>query len=252
MNIEIKREKVIGILGGMGPYATVDLFKKILDLTPAKKDWEHLRIIIDNNPKIPSRGRYFAYGETNPSKEMILTAQNLELAGADLIVIGCLTAHNFYQEVQNNVKVPIINAVEETVKEIKRNNPDFKKIGLLSTEVTAESGLFQNEFIKQGLEIVVPDNEGLKEVRAIIEALKLNNIVESDNIKLSGIIKSLVNLGAEGIILGCSELPLMIKGDSYVIYNTNNNLDGNTESKIPVFDAMEILVKEVIRRAKED
>jgi len=88
-----QKEKTIGILGGMGPYATVELFSKILKFTPARKDQEHLRIIIDNNLKIPDRTEAILGNGKSLLPEMIATAKNLEKAKVDFILIPCNTAH---------------------------------------------------------------------------------------------------------------------------------------------------------------
>ena len=97
------KEKVIGVLGGMGPEATIDLFQKIVKLTPAKKDQEHIRIIIDNNPKIPDRTKAILYNGENPLPELVKTAQNLERAGADFIIIACNTAHYYFHKIQKEL-----------------------------------------------------------------------------------------------------------------------------------------------------
>ena len=99
------KEKIIGILGGMGPEATADLFYKIIKLTPAKKDQEHLRIIIDNNPKIPDRTKAILYKGENPLPELIKTAQNLEKAGANFIIMPCNTAHYYHHEIQKIINI---------------------------------------------------------------------------------------------------------------------------------------------------
>ena len=92
-------EKVVGILGGMGPFATVDFYKQILLATHAKKDWEHLRILIDSNVKIPSRTRAILYGEESPAPAMVKSINNLTRIGADFVVVPCNSAHYFYKEV---------------------------------------------------------------------------------------------------------------------------------------------------------
>jgi len=101
-------QKIIGILGGMGPEATLDLFHKIIKLTYAEKDQDHLRIIIDNNPKIPDRTDAISGTGKDPLPKLIVTAQILEKAGADFIIIPCNTAHYFISEIQQSIKIPIL------------------------------------------------------------------------------------------------------------------------------------------------
>ncbi|GAH53208.1 unnamed protein product, partial [marine sediment metagenome] len=107
-------EKIIGILGGMGPEATVDLFHKIIKFTPAKKDQDHFRIIIDNNPKIPDRTAAILGKGEDPLPALQETARNLEKAGVDFIIIPCNTAHYFLPQIQKSVNIPVLNMIEET------------------------------------------------------------------------------------------------------------------------------------------
>ena len=123
-----KNEKIIGILGGMGPEATIDLFQKIVKLTPAQQDQEHLRIIIDNNPKIPDRTKAILHGGENPLPELIKTAQNLERAGADFIIIACNTAHYYLPEIQKTVNITIFSIMQETALYIHHVFPSMKQI----------------------------------------------------------------------------------------------------------------------------
>ncbi|HET6780529.1 MAG TPA: amino acid racemase, partial [bacterium] len=106
-------EKVIGVLGGLGPWATLDLFEKILTLTPAAKDQDHLRLIIDNNPKIPDRSPAILGTGEDPTPALVETARNLERAGADFIVIPCNTAHFFYDAVRRAVSIPVLHIMDE-------------------------------------------------------------------------------------------------------------------------------------------
>jgi len=119
-----KKEKIIGILGGMGPEATIDLYNKIIKLTAANKDQEHLRIIIDNNPKIPDRSMAILKGQTSPLNALQKTALTLEKAGADFIIMLCNTAHYYISSLKSIVNIPVLNMIEETAKEINSlNNP---------------------------------------------------------------------------------------------------------------------------------
>ena len=231
--VDIKKEKIIGLLGGMGPYATLDIFKKILDLTPAKKDWEHLRIIIDNNPKIPSRTRYFLYKEQNPEEELIKTAKNLEKAGADFIIFGCSTAYYWKDKINQRINIPIIDMYEESRKYIINKIPDIKKIGLITADIVYDLRLFDKEFKKSNIEIIKPDIEDIEKIRKVIEMIKLNKL-SPDLIKdLNGVSNTLILKGAQAILLGCTELQ--------VIFSEKH-------LKIPFFDATDILVKSAIKK----
>lgn len=135
-------EKVIGILGGMGPEATIDLFYKIIKLTPAEKDQDHLRIIIDNNPKIPDRIAAILGKGEDPLPVLQETARNLEKAGADFIIIPCNTAHYFLSSIQESIKIPILNMIEETAKETQKRIPQIQKVGLLASIGVYETKIY--------------------------------------------------------------------------------------------------------------
>jgi len=141
-------EKIIGILGGMGPEATIDLFYKIIKFTPAEKDQEHLRIIIDNNPKIPDRTNAILGTGKDPLPELITTAKNLEKAGADFIIMPCNTAHYFISKIQKNISIPILNMIQETANDVKRVFPDFKKVCLFASKGTYKTKLYNTFFDK--------------------------------------------------------------------------------------------------------
>src|SRR5438132_7490497 len=106
-------DKVIGVLGGMGPWATLDLFEKILRLTPAQVDQDHFRLVIDNNPKIPDRSPAILGEGEDPTPGLIATAQNLQQAGADFLVIPCNTAHFFYDRIVTAVSIPVLLIIDE-------------------------------------------------------------------------------------------------------------------------------------------
>ncbi|GAH56604.1 unnamed protein product, partial [marine sediment metagenome] len=137
-------EKIIGILGGMGPEATIDLFYKIIKFTPAEKDQDHFRIIIDNNPKIPDRTAAILGKGEDPLPALQETARNLEKAGVDFIIIPCNTAHYFLPQIQKSVNIPVLNMIEETAKETRKRIFPIQKVGLL-----ASMGIYKTEIYHQ-------------------------------------------------------------------------------------------------------
>jgi aspartate racemase len=126
------REKIIGIIGGMGPEATLDLYRRIIENTPARVDQDHIHVIIDSNPKIPDRTSAILSGGENPTTALCETARNLEKAGADFLIMPCNSAHMFLKEFQNCVKIPFLSIVDETIHTLLEAVPDVKCIGLLA------------------------------------------------------------------------------------------------------------------------
>lgn len=203
----------IGILGGVGPEATADLFKKIIRVTPAKKDQDHIETIIISNPNIPDRTCAILENGEDPIPEMLKTAKTLEAIGASCILIPCNTAHYFYNQLQEQLSIPIINMVHETAKFIKVNYPDVRRVGLLATTGTIQSKIYAFELAKYDIEVIVPEKD-------IQENFVMESIYGTRGIK-AGFKKKprtllkyaalhLQEKGAEVIIQGCTEIPLVL------------------------------------------
>jgi len=126
-------EKIVGVLGGMGPEATLDFFAKVIALTAANRDQNHLRIIIDNNSKIPDRTKAILTKDETLVPVLVETAKNLEKAGVEFIVIPCNTVHYFYDDLIKEVSVPVLHMIREITNAIRTSLPNCKRVGLLFT-----------------------------------------------------------------------------------------------------------------------
>lgn len=199
----------LGILGGLGPLATAYFFQLILDMTDAKIEQEHIEISIYNKPCIPDRTSYILdRGKDNPVPAMIEVGKVLESQSVDYIAIPCITAHYFLEELQTSLSVPIIDGVDETVQCIKKHG--IKRVGIMATAGTISSGLFQKKLEKNKIESILPKEVEQEYINHIIyNNVKINKPVDMD--KFNAVADGLRNMGAESIILGCSELSL-IKG----------------------------------------
>ena len=199
-------KKTIGIIGGMGPLATSDLFRKIVEVTDAACDQEHVRVCIDNNTEIPDRTAAILKGGKDPVPEMVKSAVRLQAMGADVLIMPCNTAHYFYGRVIPVVEIPFLHMIEETAKEIKREG--FRKVGLLATDGTCQSGVYKTVFDAHGIEMYAPSPEKQKSVMDVIyKGVKAGN----RSIDLTGFYGAMEELfceGAETLVLGCTELPV--------------------------------------------
>lgn len=148
-------ERVIGILGGMGPLATADLFRRIVERTPARRDQDHPRIIIYNNPKIPDRTAFILGNGPDPRPELIASAKKLESWGADFIIMPCNTAHFFAETIQRAINIPLVSMIEETAKKIE--SMGLRKVGLLATDGTIKGMVYHRALLKRGIHIAVPN-----------------------------------------------------------------------------------------------
>ena len=202
-----KTEKIIGILGGMGPLATADLFKKIIMHTKASSDSEHIRVVIDSNTKIPDRTEFIMGRGPSPVREMIKTALRLEMMGADIIVMPCNTAHYFYDSINEYVKADFINMIEETASEIIKSRNSGAAIALLATEGTCRAGVYDNVFEKKGLTLIKPEKKYQDIVSSVIYDVK-KGIFRKYEESLGAAVSELKKKGADLFILGCTELPV--------------------------------------------
>lgn len=197
----------IGIIGGMGPLAAARLFERIVILTEAYCDNQHIPMIIDNNTNIPDRTSHILNKGENPVSELVKSATRLENMGADAIIIACNTAHYYYDEIVRNVRIPVINMIEETAKYIRSHRPSVRCVGLLATEGTCRTGVYSRAFERFGLDIVIPTGEEQQHVTDVIYGIK-KGIFDIDYKALKNVISALETRGAEVIVLGCTELPI--------------------------------------------
>lgn len=228
--------KTIGIIGGMGPLATADMFSKIISNTDAKSDQEHIHIIIDNNTNIRDRTTYILHGIDNPLEEMIISARRLEVAGADALIIPCNTAHFFTDKIQEKIDIPIINMITITVDTISKRYPDKKNIIVLGTDGTIKSKLYDNTLISAGYHSVELSETLQRDVMASIydgvKAGKLEEYLPT----FQNVIDSLKSLDVDVIIAACTEIPILIP---------------HIKTDIPIVDPTLELALAAIKFAKE-
>lgn len=223
-------KKVVGIIGGMGPEATADLFLKIVKSTPAKKDQDHLRIVVDCNPEIPDRTASILGKGADPLPLLIETARNVEKMGASFMAIPCNTAHYFHKDIQAEVKIPVLHIMDEVAARLEGR---IKRAGLLASSGTLATRLYETALLAAGIETVVPEDAGQEEVMEAIYAVKAGDMAKGRELALREGAK-LVSLGAEVVIAGCTEIPLVLK-------------DGDLEA--PVIDATTVLAERCVRLA---
>lgn len=198
-------KKIVGVIGGMGPLATVDLYRKIVEHTDADCDQAHVRTMIDSNTNIPDRTAALLSGGESPVRELQSSARLLERAGAQVLVMPCHTAHCFYDEVQAAVHVPVLNMIDLTVRELKRRG--VARAGLLATDGTVQSGIYQRHFEGSGIELLLPDPEGQAAVMDMIYAGVKAGRTDYDTTAVRTALDRLMETGAQILILGCTELP---------------------------------------------
>lgn len=236
----MKKEKVIGIMGGMGPEAGADIFLDITAATHAKCDEEHLHIIMDSNPKMPSRQDAILHGGESPVPAMVATAQNLVRAGADVIIIGANTAHYFYDAVSAQIEVPFLHIIDETVKEMARMCPSIHTVGVLSSNGAVKARIYHKSCEKFGMEVLnLPPELQNQLHQAICDpdyGLKYAGRTARCVADATEAANWLVEHGAEALIMGCTEIPLILGED--------------TKFPVPLFNPNKIIAEAAVRFAK--
>jgi len=231
------KEKVIGILGGMGPEATLDCYSRIISNTPAKTDQEHLRVIIDSNPKVPDRTAAIVAEGESPVPILVAGCRSLQQAGADFIIIPCVSAHFFLNEIQQQIDLPILSIFDVVTETIISDHPQIKTVGLMGTTGTINGGLFQKRLAVEGIKTIVADEIQQANVMKAIYDIKnfqparSRSQIASD---MAAAADDLISKGARGIIAGCTEIPLALKQEHL---------------SVPYFDALTILARAAILKA---
>lgn len=230
-------DKVIGVLGGMGPEATIAFYSRLVAHTPAGRDQDHLRVIIDSNPGIPDRTAAILGQGESPVPAMTKGIDGLRGAGADFIAIPCVSAHAFIDELRQGARLPILSILDVVAEAVREHPRRIGCVGLLGTTGTVRAGMFQRRLAEAGLEVLVPDTADQARVQASIYAVKAGApeaVRRQLTIELRSIAMRLVSSGAEAIVLGCTEIPLVF---------------GQADVPVPVFDSLLWLARAAVRTA---
>jgi len=224
---------MMGILGGMGPLATIRLYRNIIETCQKefgmKNNDEYPHMLIYNLP-VPDLISDKKRGDI--ALAMINNGlKKLEHAGADFIIIPCNTVHVFIDELRKSVNIPIISIVDETVNLIKNTN--IRKVGIIGSKTTLTERLYQDKLESVGIKTIVPEN--LDCISTVIKRIVCGISSETDKCIVTGIIKEMVENGAGGIVLGCTELPLIISQD---------------DVEVPIFDTLRIIADKSITTYK--
>lgn len=200
---------MIGVLGGMGPLATVDLYRKIIEATPAERDQEHLHVVIEANPAVPDRSDALLHGGPDPTPLLRAGAERLVGAGVDFIVVPCNTAHAFLPKIAPDIPVPIVSMIDETARTIAGRMPG-SLVGILATAGTIAANLYQEAFERHHLRAITPDGDAQQRVSAAIADVKAGQVGAEQTELVRSSALGLVARGAQVLITACTELPLIL------------------------------------------
>ena len=220
--------KTIGILGGMGPAATIEFFRRLVAATPAAIDQAHLRILIDNNPHVPDRTNAIFGRGADPGPALADMARGLADSGADFLTMPCNTGHVFQAAIREAVSIPFIDMIEETSRVLT-----VKTVGLLATTGTVRTELYRVACDQRDIELVTLTDDDQRLVMDIIRRVKAGGSGSSVRDHAAAIVDRLAKRGAEAVIAGCTEISLIPGGDMPVQW----------------IDALDCLVEASIRMA---
>ncbi|MFN7711464.1 MAG: aspartate/glutamate racemase family protein [Curvibacter sp.] len=227
---------LIGVLGGMGPLATLDFLHKLLKATPALSDQEHVPVMVSSIPQIPDRTEAFRGKGKSPLLALLDCALRLKLAGVGMIVIPCNTAHLWFDDIQANIDIPILHIVDVAIEAALIIAGKKERIGLLATDATLASGLYINRNTSSSgslnVQWLLPTaHEMLELVMPGIAAVKAAQF-DTGRALLIEAARALGKRGATSIVLGCTEIPIVLN-------------DGN--SPVPTVDATAALAQGAVQ-----
>jgi aspartate racemase len=229
-------EKVVGVIGGMGPEATVDFFARIVKATPARDDADHIRVLVDNNPKIPSRIAALIEGDgEDPLPTLIAMARGLEAQGAGFLAVPCNTAHYYMPGIAAAVSIPVLDMVALAVGALAALSPRPRRIGMLASPAVQKVGLYARRLEAAGFTPLFPDAAGEEKMLAIIRAVKAAALAERHRADYAAIADDLAGAGADAFLIACTELSV---------------LGPPAGTSLPAVDALDALVEATIRMAK--
>ncbi len=227
MTKTLGRTKTLGVLGGMGPAATLDFLAKLQAATPAQREQDHLRVLVDINPKVPDRN----VSDSDPGPVLAAMAAGLRDGGAQVLAIACNTAHAFADEVRAS-GLPLVNMLE--VAGQAATAAGAAHVGVLGTGLAL--GLYRDALSHQDLEVITLDDHEQVEFMALLYRIKLGDVGPDSRETMAALAHRLIGKGAQAIVAGCTEVPLVL---------------GAADLAVPFIDATEALARACVAACAE-
>ena len=221
-----------GVLGGLGPAATVDFMARVLAGTDASRDQDHIRLLVDHNPGVPDRHRAIAEGSPDVGPQLADMARGLESAGADFLVMVCNTAHAWSDDIRAAVNIPFISIVDVTVGALGEVP---RRAGVMAAEGCLRADLYQRALAAAGHEPILWDERELSQFMELVYRVKAGERDPDIGSAMSRLAASLEFSGADVLIAGCTEIPLMLDPGA---------------SSLPLLSSTDILVEHTIALAR--
>lgn len=224
--------KTVGVLGGLGPESTVDFMAKVLAATPATSDQDHIRMLVDHNPAVPNRHDAIAGRTAGVGPQLAAMASGLEQAGADFLVMVCNTAHAWTGDIRAAVDIPFVSIIEVTVEALAGCGAG--KVGVMAAEGCLQAGLYQDALLAAGHEPVLWSRTELQHFMELVYRIKGGARGAQESGEMARLAATLVEAGADTIIAGCTEIPLVL-----------------AEAPVPLLSSTDLLAHRTVQLAKE-
>ena len=231
----IKQDLTAGVLGGLGPQATVDFMAKLVAASSAQCDQDHIRLLIDHNPKVPDR--HSAIAGTTPSvgPDLAAMARRLEIAGADFLVMVCNTAHAYTDDIRAAVNIPFISIIDVVMDELSKHN--VSAVGVMAAEGCLQAELFQQGLLERDYQPVLWSEAELSQFMQLVYRIKAGEDDADIASEMKKLATSLAFQGAEVLIAGCTEIPLFLPA---------------ANSPLPLLSSTDLLVARTIALARHE
>lgn len=219
----------------MGPAATATFLRQVVEETPARRDRDHLHVVVESNPRIPDRIEAILGDGPSPAPDLRRGARRLEEQGATVLAIPSNTPHYFHGDVDDAVGVPVLHIADATVDAATSRIPGATGVGLLATTATVEAGIYRRRLRDHGLGLLTPGDDEQIRVADAIKAVKSGEEAAPRRV-FQDVAATLVDRGADAVIAGCTEVPVVLPAD---------------EANHPLVDSSRALARAAVHRVRE-
>ncbi len=226
------RKSIVGVIGGMGPAATVHFMARVLDLTPAQSDQDHLRLIVDNNGAVFNRNAAVAGAGPSPAPVLVSMARGLERAGAEMLVMPCNTAHAFAGAIRAASDLPFIDLIEAASDEAAAHH--VSRVGILAADGCLQAGLYQHALAHRHITPILLEPRAQTGLMGLLSAIKAGDRGPEVRAGMKALAHDLAAAGAEALVAGCTEVPLVL---------------GPEDVTVPLTDSLDALARATIAAA---
>jgi aspartate racemase len=227
-------EKIVGVIGGMGPQATVDFMHRLVARTPARDDADHLHVLVDNNPKIPSRIAALIEGTgEDPTPVLCDMARGLQAQGADFLVMPCNTAHYYLPAIARSVSIPMLDMVQLAIRKLAAAK--LRRVGVLASPAVRLVGLYKARMEQAGLQTLFPEPQDEQTLLGIIKTVTAGRLDDRHRQDYGKVAGNLLEAGADALLVACTEFSV---------------IGPPAGAAAPVIDALDVLVEATIAAAR--